>query len=264
MQKDNSLITLFIIITTGIIFLLAILIIMLLFFYQKRKIAYQEKVNSMKLDFEKNLLSTQIEIQEQTLLHISREIHDNICLSLTLAKLNLNTLDWTDVATSFKSVKSSVQILGNSISDLNNLSKGMNTELIRNLGLMKAVKNEIQRIEQMACLQIVYEIKGDPIFMDCEKELVIFRIIQEAFNNIVKHAQASKVWLQLDYSASYLDIMIKDNGIGFSHQPNLKQNEISTAGLNNMKTRAKIFGGKVLIESQVQVGTQILVTVPYN
>jgi len=264
MQKVNDQVTFFIIITTGIIFLLATLIVVLLYIYQKRQIAYHNKVNEMKLDFEKNLLETQVEIQEQTLQDISREIHDNISLSLILAKLNLNTLDWMDVDGTYQVVKSSIGILGKSISDLNNLSKGMNTELIRSLGLMKAVKNEVERIEQMARLKVVYEIKGEPIFMDCEKELVVFRIIQEAFNNVIKHAKASKVWLQLDYNPTELDVLIKDDGVGFSEEYIKREDAAITAGLINMKTRAKLFGGKVLIDSKINSGTKILVTVPYS
>lgn len=264
MQKSNNQVVLFIIITTAIIFLLAILIIVLLYFYKKKQITYQEKLDTMKHDFDKNLFQTQMEIQEQTLLDISREIHDNISLSLTLAKLNLNTLDWKDTEGSNQVVKSSVNLLGKSINDLSNISKGMNTELIRSVGLMNAVQNEIERMEQMARLEVLYEVKGDPIFMDSEKELIIFRIIQEAFNNIVKHAQASKVWLQLDYNNSVLDILIKDNGIGFSTQEISNNRGKMTAGLTNMKTRAKLFNGKILIESKFKIGTQILVTVPYN
>jgi two-component system NarL family sensor kinase len=260
MQETNGQLMLFIIITTGLIFLLASLIIILLYIYQKRQIGYNNKMNALKLDFEKNLLKTQVEIQEQTLDNISREIHDNISLSLTLAKLNLNTLDWMDVEGSYKTVKSSIGILSKSITDLSNLSKGMNTELIRNLGLLKALKSELEIVEQVAHLQIIYEIHGDPIFMDCEKELVIFRIIQEAFNNIIKHAKASKVWLQLDYNDSFLDILIKDNGIGFIDNSSNRM----TAGINNMKTRAKIFGGSFLIESAISNGTKILINVPYN
>jgi two-component system NarL family sensor kinase len=264
MQIDNSQIILFIIMTTAIIFMLGLLIILILFLYQKKQIAYQRNIQTMKLEFEKNLLKTEVEIQEQTLQDISREIHDNISLSLTLAKLNLNTLDWMDVEGSYQVVKSSIGILGKSIVDMNNLSKSMNTELIRSLGLMKAVKNEVERIEQMARLKVLYEIKGEPIFMDCEKELVVFRIIQEAFNNVIKHAKATKVWLQLDYNTEQLDVLIKDNGIGFSEEYINREDAVITAGLTNIKTRAKLFGGHVLIDSKLHSGTQILVTVPYS
>jgi signal transduction histidine kinase len=255
---------LFLITATTIILLLAMLVVTLLYLYQKKQLAFQKNLHSLKLDFEKNLLKTQVEIQEQTFQNISRDIHDNISLSLTLAKLNLNTLDWVDIKSTYESVKSSVVIIGSAISDLSNLSKSMNPELIRNLGLLKAIRNEIEKIEEMAHLNVAYEIIGDPIFMDCEKELVIFRIIQEAFNNIIKHSEATKIWLQLNYNIGFLDILIKDNGIGFLKGEVLNKKDKINSGLINMQTRTKLFGGSFLIESRPQRGTQILVTVPYH
>ncbi|HWJ25495.1 MAG TPA: ATP-binding protein [Flavisolibacter sp.] len=208
-------------------------------------------------------MKTQVEIQEQTFQHISRDIHDNISLSLTLAKLNLNTLDWFDIENVYNSVKSSIDIIGSTIEGLSNLSKGMNPELIRNLGLLKAVKNEVAKLIQMAHLEVSYEVSGEPIFMESEKELVIFRIIQEAFNNIIKHAQASKVWLHLNYNESCLEVLIKDNGVGFAKEEVLNEKDSQKAGLINMQTRARLFGGTVVIESKENKGTQILVKVPY-
>lgn len=263
MQANHEIILL-IITTTAIIFLLATIIITLLYFYKKRQIAYHQNLDALKLDFEKNLLTTQVEIQEQTFQHISREIHDNINLSLTLAKLNLVTLDWNDIPKVHESVDSSVHILRSTISDLNNLSKSINTELIKEQGLTKALTNEVNRLKNMAHLNVNYEIKGEAIFMDSEKELVIFRIIQEACNNIIKHSKATEIRLELNYDAHFLNVMIRDNGIGFD------KNEISSikgdqhAGLNNMQTRAKIFGGTFSLESRPRAGTKILVSIPYS
>ena len=79
---------------TLILLLLTSFVMSFLFIYQRKQISYFETIEKLKHDHEKNILKTQLEIQEQTLQHISREIHDNINLSLTLAKLNLNTLDW--------------------------------------------------------------------------------------------------------------------------------------------------------------------------
>jgi two-component system NarL family sensor kinase len=263
MQTSNS-IMLLITISAVLILLLASLTITLLYLYQKRHLAYQHQINLLKLDFQKNLLETQIEIQEQTFQDISREIHDNISLSLTLAKLNLNTLDWLDIESTYNSVKSSTVIIGSAITDLSNLSKSMNPEVIRHLGLLKAVKNEVERVQQLAHMNIQYEVIGEPVFMDCEKELVIFRIIQEAFNNVLKHAKAYKVLLHLNYNADTLDILIKDDGIGFIKEQLTVQTDVTHSGINNMKTRAKLFGGNLLIDTQENKGTQILITVPYN
>src|SRR5207253_2048785 len=129
------------------------------------------------------LLKTQIEVQEQTFQHISREIHDNINLSLTLAKLNLNTLNWEDLLQVKCAVKSSVETLGTAIVDLSNLSKSTSTDTIKNLGLLTSIQLEIERIRSTNKFLINLNVFGDPFYLDSEKELIMFRIIQEAFNN---------------------------------------------------------------------------------
>jgi two-component system, NarL family, sensor kinase len=263
MQTNQEIIFL-IIITTAIIFLLATIIIALLYSYKKRQIAYQQNLNSLKLDFEKNLLKIQVEIQEQTFQHISREIHDNINLALTLAKLNLLTLDWNDLSKTRESVDSSAKILGSIITDLNNLSKSIDTELIKEQGLIKTLNNEVAKLKNMAHLQVNYNVDGEAIFMDSEKELVIFRIVQEAFNNVIKHSKATEIWLELKYDTHFLDVLIKDNGVGFNKSEICSGKKELHSGLNNMQTRAKLFGGNFLLESQPQKGTQILVSIPYS
>src|SRR5437868_8710337 len=95
MQKATHSITLFLIIVSILILLLTGFVLAILILYRKNQIAYSKMLEQIKLEHEQNLLSTQIEIQENTFQQISREIHDNINLELTLAKLILNTLDWT-------------------------------------------------------------------------------------------------------------------------------------------------------------------------
>src|SRR6266513_24872 len=95
-MQTNDQIRLFLIVTTLLILFLVALISTILFLYQKKRIAFIKNFEEVKIDYEKNLLKTQLEIQEHTFQNISQEIHDNISLSLTLAKLNLNTLDLSD------------------------------------------------------------------------------------------------------------------------------------------------------------------------
>ena len=96
MQSGKNDIIIFLLVTTVIILLLTGLIISLIYMYQKKQLTYQQNLEKLKLDHEKNLMAAQLEIQEETFQHISREIHDNINLSLTLAKLHLNTLNWQE------------------------------------------------------------------------------------------------------------------------------------------------------------------------
>jgi len=149
MQSTHYNLILFILASAVLILLMAGFIVTILFLYKKKQLAYFQTIEELKLDYEKNLLHTQLEIQEQTLQHISREIHDNINLSLTLAKLNLNTLDWRHSARARTQIDSSLQQISKAITDLGNISKGMNSELITNQGLMEVLKKETDRLKEL-------------------------------------------------------------------------------------------------------------------
>lgn len=264
MQSTHYNLTLFILASVILISSMAVFIVTILFLYKKKQFAYYKTIEELKLDYEKNLLHTQLEIQEQTLQHISREIHDNINLSLTLAKLNLNTLDWSYADKAKMKIESSLQQISKSIVDLSDLSKGMNSELIKNQGLIEVLKKEAERLRELNLFELDYVITGNPVFMDSQKELVIFRIIQEAFNNIIKHAKATSVKLNLEYDFDHINVLIADNGRGFSKDiVEQNRNKESNAGLNNMQKRAALFNGRTIIDSALDSGTNIFVTIPY-
>jgi len=119
----------------------------------------------LKLEYEKNLLTAQLEIQENTLLNISQEIHDNIGLSLTLAKLNLNSVEIDDKNRSMSLVSCSGDLITKAINDLNDLSKSFNAEVIMNQGFLYSIEHEICRIKKhlthkIECDIIVSNISG--------------------------------------------------------------------------------------------------------
>lgn len=250
--------------TTFLILLLAGFILTILFLYRKKQIVYQKEMEALKSDYEKNMLSTQLEIQEQTFQNISREIHDHICLNLTLAKLNLVTIEPGNKHQLNELINSSIKILGDSIGELSDISHSMNPELIENFGLIKTLEMEIEKMERPGFIKIDYQVTGNPVFMNSQKELVVFRIIQEAFNNILKHAKAKNVFLQLYYTETQIEITIRDDGTGFITETlNENGNCKAKSGLLNMKKRAKLIEGNFEITSTPGSGTIIHLSIPY-
>ena len=194
MQETHYNITVFLLIATFLILILGGFILTVFYFYiRKKQIIYLKELRKIKSDFEKDLLSAQLEMQEQTFQNISREIHDHICLNLTLAKLNLVTIDHNNKHQFIDNINSSVEILGKSIHELSDISHSMNPEIIESNGLITALELEIEKMKKLNLFQIILSINGNPVYMDSQKELFIFRIIQEAFNNILKHAKAKNV-----------------------------------------------------------------------
>lgn len=259
MQKNHSDIVTFLYGISILLLFLVAFVLTLLILYKNKQQRYAKSIMLIKQDYEKTLLNTQLEIQEQTFQHISREIHDNISLSLTLAKLQLNTFDWNDQERSGLKLESSISLIGTSIAELSDISKGLNADIIVQNGLLKAIDDELERIRQTGLFKIGYELTGTPVYMDSQRELIVFRIIQEALNNVIKHAGAKEVLLSLDFSSSRLEIRIHDNGRGFDPE-RLRGN--GHAGLKNMETRAKILNGEMQISSNPNAGTCLIFTIP--
>lgn len=263
MQTGKNDIIIFLLVTTVIILLLTGLIILLIYLYKKKQFVYEQNLEKLKLDHEKTLMSAQLEIQENTFQHISREIHDNINLSLTLAKLNLNTLNLCDKERLTSQVNSSIHLISQSIANLSDISKSLNSNIITSQGLITAIKIEIGRIRETGLFGIDLHITGEPVYMDTQKELIIFRIIQEAFNNIIKHAKATNTGLSLHYNPSELFITIRDDGSGFIFSENVSSDKPGGAGLKNMETRTKMIGGKMQLKSIISEGTVLSFSFSY-
>ena len=261
MQKGINDIIIFLIAVSALILLLVAFIIVMLYLYKQKQSHFLQNLEQIKLDHEKQLLSTQLEMQEQTFRHISREIHDNISLSLTLAKLHLNTIDRENTKELIGKINSSIELLGQSIHDLSDISKSLNADIIIQQGLIKALEIEIERIRHAGNLTIKFKLTGTPFYLESQKELIIFRIIQEAFNNIIKHAYASTVQLNLHFNLRSLNVCLSDNGTGFNPKdPELWRK--NAAGLKNMEARIQMIKGSMQLNSKPGFGTSISFFIP--
>jgi signal transduction histidine kinase len=170
-------------------------------------------------------------------------------------------LDWNDKEISREKVENSIDLLTKSIAELSDVSKGLNAEVIIQHGLLKAIEDEMGRIRQAGLFNIDYELSGTPVYMDNQKELIVFRIIQEAFNNIIKHARAGIARLILLYHCGQLLITISDDGIGFDNALSCINRQ---AGLKNMETRIKILKGDMHIDSRPGSGTVLSFNIPID
>ncbi len=258
MQSTRETIVLLVITASIIALVLILFVVLLLYFYQRKQIMFQENIEALKASYEKSLLNTELEIQEQTLQHISREIHDNIGLSLTLAKLNLNTIDETVPDYPSQKINESSELIGKAINDLNAISHSLNAQVISSNGLIKALEDEVVRIAKIGTLKMSMVVSGESIFLDNQKELLLFRIVQEALNNILKYARASMVRIELHYDTNQLLLKIKDNGCGFSVENKKEKNGL---GLHNMRARTKLMNGQFSISSNSE-GTIIDAIIP--
>jgi two-component system, NarL family, sensor kinase len=239
--------------------LIILFVVIFVFIYRKRQTQIIVEKKLMKSQYENQLLQTQIEIQEQTLTNVSQELHDNIGQSLTLAKLNLNTLKLKESQQAQDNIDATKTLISNALTNIRDLAKSMLGEKITEIGLQQAVQNELKLIEQSGKYAVQFSTNGEVESLNPQQELVAFRILQEAIHNIIKHADATLIKVQFDYGQEATTIIITDNGKGFDREAlNVQETGI---GLKNMHNRAALINAKLLLQSSFSHGTSLTLTI---
>jgi signal transduction histidine kinase len=199
------------------------------------------------------------EIQQLTLNNISQEIHDNVGQLLSLAKMQLNLIEEAPEKDS-DLIRETKENISKAMSDLRDLAKGMSSDRIKVLGLYDSVIQEAERISRAGSLRIEVSSNGEKQEPDHQKQLVIFRVIQECFQNIMKHAQAAHVKVDFTYQPESFDISIQDDGKGFEF--NAERTATTGLGLMNLFNRVNLVGGEAKVNTAPGRGTQILLHIP--
>ena len=253
-----------IIIITLFLSIVAIGIIMLVLVYQKKQLQYLSEKEQLKVTFEKEILESKLEIQEQTLKNISQEIHDNIGQILSLAKLTINTMDHTEPETLQEKINDSKQLVGKAIQDLRDLSKSLDTDYVTQMGLIKSIEYEFQLIKKTGNYETYLIQQGNPYRLSHQHELILFRIFQEVMNNIIKHAKASSITVNVSYFPENFLFQINDDGQGFDLSRYGTEIEKSGLGIRNMQNRSRLMGAAFNIDSEPGKGTTIKITLPLS
>jgi two-component system, NarL family, sensor kinase len=218
-------------------------------------------VSKLKLEHEKGLVEAKLKMQEYTLQQIAIDLHDNINLSFILAKANLEVLSATADPIHREKISDSIRLMQEGIKKTKALSGSLNTEWIKGLGLVSALEKEIDNLGKTGLFTIETAISGNQVIMDTEKELLIFRIVQESFNNIIKHSGAKKILFALHYHPDHADLSITDNGKGFDYAAADRK---TGTGLTNIELRAKVLLASLTIHTAPGSGTAIRLSIPYD
>ena len=257
-QSTRSII-IFTICVAVLLILLCTFIISIIYRHQQKQSVYYKDLEELKTSHENALLRTQLEVQEYTFQNISREIHDNIGQKLSLAKLYLNTIPCSPMHTPIVQVTDSVGIISQAINDLSDIARSMSSEMISSNGLVKGLELEVAQLQKSGIYHVTLNITGNPVFFDFNHELIVFRIFQESLNNIMKHAEASKIDIHLHYDKSQLSFTIEDNGKGFATEE--KKNG---TGLANIRRRTRLLKGHFSIITSDNKGTRLIIAIPIN
>lgn len=207
---------------------------------------------------QRNILSATFNAQEKERLQISSALHDSICQILYGIKINLQNIQRThNMNTEFKNVN---LLLDQVIRETREMSYELTPSVLRDFGFAAGIQEMGQRLS-VPGFKIVTDIDADFSKLNDEKQLYLFRIIQELINNCIKHAQASLAKIKMFEEDGWLHLIFKDNGIGFGVK--VERSLLNGSGLRSIKNRIFLLDGAMDFESS-SLGTMIKIRIKYD
>lgn len=257
MDKESGYILIGTVSAILLIFLFGFLMILLI--YRKRKLEHLREVEFLNEKFANQLLQTQLEVQQQTMQYIGREIHDNVGQQLTLAAIYTNQIDYEQKYPQISERIIAVsKIINNSLDELRNLSKDLTSDYIAQADLTMLIENECKKVNQSRICSAVFHCVINSINSSYPVKSISLRIVQEFIQNSLKHAACSNIEVRITKSNEDVNITVADDGKGFLEGEATGKG----IGLSNMKKRAEIIGASVFIESKPGTGTKMKLLIP--
>lgn len=225
-------------------------VVAMVFIHRQRQAQNKQKLEQIKSEHEKTLLNIENEIQQDTLAHVGRELHDNIGQLLSLAKLYLGS-------SKPEKQQEGRETINQVITEVRGLSKNLNLDWVESLTIEEFIQQQLQKIESTGYCKTSLETKSELGELAKDQKLVLIRVIQEVLNNAMKHASPEEIKVQIRNNGNNRTIEIQDNGKGFD--TSIKS---SGSGMFNLKKRMETIGGDFTITSSIGNGTLIHLLLP--
>ncbi|MCU6792954.1 MULTISPECIES: sensor histidine kinase [Paenibacillus] len=205
--------------------------------------------------------------QEEERKRIAREIHDGLAQTLANVVLRTEIVERMlnrDTISSAKEELVDLKIqVRSGIEEVRKIIFNLRPMALDDLGLVPALRKFIQDYEEKTKIRTKIELAGKEARLPSGMEVAIFRVVQEAFSNVLKHSQASHVTLELTYQQQMVKVTVKDNGIGFVvEQIDKKIDKGSHYGLMGMRERVELLEGRMEVESDVGAGAKVSMLIP--
>src|SRR6195952_2969761 len=244
---------------------LTIGLIVFIIFHQRKVIRYQLRLQKMEHDQQKMLLNASIRLQEEERQRIAADLHDDAGPLLATARLYLNeNLVNLERTAQLQSIYNAKQIIDDTIQLIRNISHSLMPPTLKNFGLESAVNDLFQKISGSGSLNASCRFHDYRERLQADQELIIFRVIQELINNILKHSNSSFIHLTQNLSGSKLYIRMHHDGRGLTQADFEKLNKSSGGlGLKNIQSRLKLLQGRIFFEKDMSQ-TYYKVTIEVN
>lgn len=246
-----------IVISVLFISLIVLFCVLIIKLYIHKVKSYTKLIYEKDLNFQKTLNATIMETQEQVLNNISQDLHDDAGQQLTYINFVVENLKYDNPELN-EALNPLSQSIGTLSKSIRSISHSLNSQLLVQESLVKAIEAEVERLKSNTKLQVNLILSGSrKKSFESDVKIVIYRIFQEVINNALKHSGASIVDITLK-TEPYFELTVADNGKGF--MPDSISDSKSGLGLKNIVKRAEIINFKVKLDSVPGEGTQIIIS----
>jgi len=214
--------------------------------------------------FEKRLLNIVMETEEKERRRLSEELHDGLGPLLSSVKMHTDMLINGDLDLIKKDEVARVikELVSESINNIREISTNLMPHVLSNYGLVSALKILISKITVLQPINVKFEHSAWNIRPEISTEVLIYRVISELLTNTLKHASASSISISLKPNSGILEIVYKDDGIGFDSRQKLNQQ--TGMGLNNILNRIKSQQGSVNLKTSPGKGLMVQIQLPFE
>lgn len=257
MQATSGNISTIIYIITGIFLLAGIFLIFYVRLFNNRKKKHAGEKKKLLQQYQQQLSRAQVEVQESTYTALGRELHDNVGQLLGSAKIMLGIAE-QKIEKVPDAMVSAGQSLSLAIEEIRSLAKILSAEWLQQFSFNENLQRELLRLNNMERVKVHLVPASGELPLDAEKQIMLFRIVQEAIQNALKHAKATDITISIKAGSEKVELYITDNGSGFSTAPSRPVG----SGLQNMKHRTLLLGGHISWNGAPGGGTIVEITVP--
>lgn len=245
------------IVITAAFIIVALALIFLIFFitarHQQNKLVLKQQM--MQEEFSKQLMLAQIEVQEYTSAALSQELHDNIGQLLGTVKLML-AITAKELKVIPDTLDTAAKTLSKAIQDLRSLSKSLDKEWLQSFNFVENLHTETDRINASRDLKVQFNSEFVTLPLSSEAQVMLFRVVQEAIQNSIKHANPQNIAIHVKGSNHQIQLRIEDDGSGFDASAPLTNG----LGMRNMAHRIKLLNGNIKWRKNGEKGTQVAIT----